>query len=71
MTFSSELRRLWAAAGDPTLKAVSEAVAVRGRPAGIIVKRSLLARLSDWQNTLALVYEGLRRLNRDLLQEER
>lgn len=50
MTFSTELRRLWTAAGDPTLKAVSEAVAVRGRPAGLSVKRSLVARLSDWRN---------------------
>ncbi|GAA3955032.1 AAA family ATPase [Gordonia caeni] len=50
MTFSTQLRRLWAAAGDPTLKSVSEAVAARGRPAGLTVKRSLVARLSDWRN---------------------
>jgi endoglucanase len=31
----------------------------------------LLARLSDWQHTLALVYEGLRRLDWAILAEER
>jgi len=46
----------------------SLSISVPGRYAHTAV---LLARLSDWQNTLALVYEGLRRMNRDLLQEER
>lgn len=49
MTFSAALRSLWTAAGDPTLKDVSAAVAARGRPAGITVSRSLVARLSDWR----------------------
>ena len=46
----------------------SLSISVPGRYAHTAV---LLARLSDWRNTLALVYEGLRRMNRDLLQEER
>ncbi|GAC57941.1 hypothetical protein GOHSU_27_00770 [Gordonia hirsuta DSM 44140 = NBRC 16056] len=50
MTFSTELRGLWSAAGDPTLKKVAEAVAERGHAAGITVPRSFLARLSDWRN---------------------
>lgn len=50
LTFSAGLRQLWAAAGDPTLRQVTEAVAARGRPAGITVKPSLVARLSDWRN---------------------
>ncbi|MFC0314685.1 hypothetical protein ACFQNE_01045 [Gordonia phosphorivorans] len=49
MTFSAELRRLWTAAGDPTLKNVAEAVSVRGRSTGVPVSRSLVARLSDWR----------------------
>ncbi|MEZ5212996.1 WD40 repeat domain-containing protein [Gordonia sp. (in: high G+C Gram-positive bacteria)] len=49
MTFSEELRRLWSAAGDPTLRSVSEAVAERGRPAGVTVRPSFLGRLSDWR----------------------
>ncbi|MFZ2510330.1 MAG: AAA family ATPase [Gordonia sp. (in: high G+C Gram-positive bacteria)] len=61
MTFSRELRRLWEAAGDPTLKDVSGAVAERGRPAGIRVPGNFLARLSDWRSGrhLPREFEGL------------
>ncbi len=48
MSFSSELQRLWAAAGDPTLKQVSDAIAARGRAAGIS-RRNFVPRLSDWR----------------------
>jgi len=48
--FSGELRRLFSAAGDPTLKSVSDAVIARSRDAGVTVRGSMISRLSDWRS---------------------